>query len=593
MTVGRNDKCPCGSGKKFKKCHLPLIEARAQGSRSVRGLAEIPTYEHLPAITAVTDIGPFLDAAVSGLAIFRRPRIEATLHVLRLVQTLYSVNDVRAAMRGRFRANELGLRASQDLLRWLMYKVFTINPSGGTVRPSTKEDVDEAATAVGVFLSYSTIQDGILVSQAGQSDCRVDRASKTIRFQYTEPDREARLATRLVREAREREAARQRVADSTSPTMVEAVRRTIGAATIDGELGLTYEPTPELIDAVRAQVAPEMPPPLLPSTCSLGPYSLGQFRAFTEQLVVRSTIHELMLAAAAMTLKGTWGPHNGAALLLTVPSIIDWMRVHAALDPGVSAEILRDLTYAPDRVRWVDVLYQPMIPLDGDQLATIPILIGASNYERNLLALVDRLPWRKEGSVNLKGIREGLMFDQIEAVTRAAGVVSKRRLGLGPKTAPLGDIDLLLWNRQATVALALSLKWFYGADSMREVLNHDDWFRKGIATHIELVKALSESPEEVSARHRLEPPLTKSTVVRGLLVSHEAKPTEWVDTEGLIVVSMREFLDAFRKCDGDLETCERALHQPAESLSEETRISRKVEAVELGGYKFEIPMITY
>ena len=22
--IGRNDPCPCGSGKKYKKCHLPL-----------------------------------------------------------------------------------------------------------------------------------------------------------------------------------------------------------------------------------------------------------------------------------------------------------------------------------------------------------------------------------------------------------------------------------------------------------------------------------------------------------------------------------------------------------------------------------------
>lgn len=24
--VGRNETCPCGSGKKFKKCHLPVLE---------------------------------------------------------------------------------------------------------------------------------------------------------------------------------------------------------------------------------------------------------------------------------------------------------------------------------------------------------------------------------------------------------------------------------------------------------------------------------------------------------------------------------------------------------------------------------------
>ena len=25
--VGRNDPCPCGSGKKYKQCHLPIEEA--------------------------------------------------------------------------------------------------------------------------------------------------------------------------------------------------------------------------------------------------------------------------------------------------------------------------------------------------------------------------------------------------------------------------------------------------------------------------------------------------------------------------------------------------------------------------------------
>jgi preprotein translocase subunit SecA len=27
--VGRNDPCPCGSGKKYKKCHLPVDEGSA------------------------------------------------------------------------------------------------------------------------------------------------------------------------------------------------------------------------------------------------------------------------------------------------------------------------------------------------------------------------------------------------------------------------------------------------------------------------------------------------------------------------------------------------------------------------------------
>jgi hypothetical protein len=33
MQPGRNDPCPCGSGKKYKKCHLAQDEAEARASR--------------------------------------------------------------------------------------------------------------------------------------------------------------------------------------------------------------------------------------------------------------------------------------------------------------------------------------------------------------------------------------------------------------------------------------------------------------------------------------------------------------------------------------------------------------------------------
>jgi preprotein translocase subunit SecA len=30
--VGRNDPCPCGSGKKYKKCHMPIDEGVGSGT---------------------------------------------------------------------------------------------------------------------------------------------------------------------------------------------------------------------------------------------------------------------------------------------------------------------------------------------------------------------------------------------------------------------------------------------------------------------------------------------------------------------------------------------------------------------------------
>ncbi|MBN2736994.1 MAG: SEC-C domain-containing protein [Spirochaetales bacterium] len=43
-TTGRNDSCPCGSGKKYKKCHLPEDEAaRSQQLKKEQEEAEAET----------------------------------------------------------------------------------------------------------------------------------------------------------------------------------------------------------------------------------------------------------------------------------------------------------------------------------------------------------------------------------------------------------------------------------------------------------------------------------------------------------------------------------------------------------------------
>lgn len=43
-TVGRNDPCPCGSGKKYKKCHQEQDEARGRELRNLAGIDEWTTF---------------------------------------------------------------------------------------------------------------------------------------------------------------------------------------------------------------------------------------------------------------------------------------------------------------------------------------------------------------------------------------------------------------------------------------------------------------------------------------------------------------------------------------------------------------------
>jgi len=46
--IGRNDPCPCGSGKKYKKCHMRLVKAQQEAEKSTRGVEQIITPEAIP-----------------------------------------------------------------------------------------------------------------------------------------------------------------------------------------------------------------------------------------------------------------------------------------------------------------------------------------------------------------------------------------------------------------------------------------------------------------------------------------------------------------------------------------------------------------
>src|SRR6266542_6152199 len=61
-TAGRNDPCPCGSGKKYKKCCLPGEEALVRRNR-----AETPADLAEPEDSFTAELRPDLDKAADRL----------------------------------------------------------------------------------------------------------------------------------------------------------------------------------------------------------------------------------------------------------------------------------------------------------------------------------------------------------------------------------------------------------------------------------------------------------------------------------------------------------------------------------------------
>lgn len=60
MKIGRNDPCPCGSGLKYKRCHLDEDAARARAAAEA-GFVDEPERPRGPAQAMVDFVQPLLD----------------------------------------------------------------------------------------------------------------------------------------------------------------------------------------------------------------------------------------------------------------------------------------------------------------------------------------------------------------------------------------------------------------------------------------------------------------------------------------------------------------------------------------------------
>jgi predicted 2-oxoglutarate/Fe(II)-dependent dioxygenase YbiX len=58
MSAGRNDACPCGSGKKYKKCCLPAMQARESRNKALRHVVPEDEYRARPAGSALRLLRP-------------------------------------------------------------------------------------------------------------------------------------------------------------------------------------------------------------------------------------------------------------------------------------------------------------------------------------------------------------------------------------------------------------------------------------------------------------------------------------------------------------------------------------------------------
>ena len=570
---GRNDLCLCGSKLKYKNCCDPTRP------------------KNPPRIKDLQDLRRYIETLTSSLGIFRLQRTPALLNSFRVLQTLHSVNSARSFASDHMDSEYRSTRDCQDLLRWLTFKLFERCTPGGEIGFTTNADFGSALAAIGHFKQIGTVLDLIVATESGFYRFVPAELHGPTEFALPDDLPIERIVRHVIRQDLD-------IQQSLSPALppseerpefLDVIRKLSANATVTTDMELVYTVDDASL-AVFTRLMSEMPHPVgLPWTWSVGAYSIGQFHRFWNVLQARVTIHEGLFVKAAQQFEVGWGPHNSGVLLLSLDQIRDAMKTHAALDASVTDEIVRDLRYDPSVHKWTDVMYQPLVPIDDSTFAVLPVVVNRSRFERNLLAILDRLPWRAADSHRIKVGREQLMIDEIEPVARALKLRQRPRVNVSFPDGRKGEIDLVLWPESADAVLCVSLKWFYGADSVREVAEHDKRYQEGIDTLRRSVELIAMDPLRFAKDRAYVPPFKSDAAVLGTIVGKHDSPSGLVWDEDLPAVTLEEFLRAARASNGDIALLHQGLKLLKNQIPEDVSPLLVPRRISLGDLEITYP----
>lgn len=548
-----------------------------------------------PPINDIAELRRYADSLVTKLPLLSLPRDEALRHAFRTLQTGWSLNVV--ANPG-YDAVYGGARASQDLLRYLTFKVFERCPAGGRDAETGPEEAKAASNALDFFTRFSVIHDGILAVEKGYMSIEFESPGKRISFYYDKEQAEAKLGLSIADQERNR---RTKFRDNSSigeplPKLRSPLEHFFSGITFDaGTLLFNCSISDELLQLFIEHVGEAVGPAGFPRSLSLGGYTFGEFHDFWMVLKSYSELHHLALMKVLAdprvlpTLQN--GPVANSPFFLSEAFFCELLRRNTDVGGDPARQIIRDLTYDPHQVKWVDIMHQPLVPLAETHRACMPVVVSHSNFERNLLALVDRLPWRADGSITLKDAREELMISELSPRFQKQGLHVRGRLPLRAGGRALGDVDLLVWDKEGTNVLLISLKWFYGPDSVQEVWQHDEFYREALAKHQEHIGFFRDNLTELSGRFDLS--LRSDTELFGAVVSKHDLPTGYVERAQIPVVTQTQCEECISKCGGSIESLHGHLKRLCGHALPKPEVRESTYEIEFGGYRVKLPAVEY
>jgi hypothetical protein len=523
-------------------------------------------------VSTLRDLRSYAEDVIRSLEIFNVPRIEALLHVLRYVQGEQAIYEHRQPIWTK--AAFYFLRTHQDILRHLVYKIHQWCPAGGDINCLTRRaDMERAEAAVGLFEIYSVLQEFIENTEGGFSSCGI--TDYVVQFDsILTASSLARIVSDVERQMHvikgdeSIEAAAQRIQAAFGKRKIEFRSSNFTA---------TYDVTDRLFNLFYH----DNPPSLFPVDLQVGPYTWGEFHLFWQYIKSLCELRHYVLSVTCTQLGGQTTAYNSGAIFIEAGEVRK-MRHRVGLRHGPASAIFQDLTYSPTVA--TDIIQQPLIQLSRSLYVTAPLLVYGSNHERNLLLIVDKLSAVASQAIN--AAKERLMIEELQPLFETRGLHVRPRLRLGNPPNEIGDIDLLVWNQDATVALAISLKWFFGPDSVYEVRRHDEKFRDALEIHRRCLHELEANKVEIAKNFRINPPFSADTKILGAIVSKMARPSELVRDTEIPIVTSEELIARLK--DADLFVLFDELRRVPENLPP-LKIRDTYREVHFGEYLIRIP----
>ncbi|HEY8363733.1 MAG TPA: hypothetical protein VIK77_12835 [Tissierellaceae bacterium] len=210
----------------------------------------------------------------------------------------------------------------------------------------------------------------------------------------------------------------------------------------------------------------------LPEDWTFTYFSLKEFKEVWAVLLAKAQIHSM-----ACLLSGKKGAGIESVVLVEkFETLCKDIASKTNLSYSKVEQILHFITYNPT-IKNVDIIMQPLIMLDSSQVAISPHLIIPSNFERNLIVLINKVD--QASYSRLSNNKENIMGNElVQKISKAfPNLKLEQKIQL---PSPLPDMDLIIYDENTNVLFIGEMKWLIQPDSIQEVCSRDEDLAKGI-----------------------------------------------------------------------------------------------------------------